>query len=106
MGILETLFQKKGIKSVDELSKEERATFEGYQRVLSKTELTVADIRDFLKSQIGIIEGRWKDLGTSTFAKSDLIPLHTAYKTLLTAIDAPQLEREQLEAYLTGLVNQ
>ena len=104
--LLTRLFAKKGIKSVDELSQEERATFDGYAKTLSKTELSVADIRDFLKSQVAIIEGKWKDYGLSSFAKAELIPAHTVYKTLLTVIDAPQLERDQLETFLRNLIEQ
>jgi hypothetical protein len=102
--LLTRLFARKGIKSVDELSKEERATFDNYEKVLSKTELSVGDIKDFLKSQISLIEGKWRDLGLNSMAKAELIPLHTVYRALLTAIDAPMLEREQLETYLRGLI--
>ncbi len=102
--LLTKLFQKKGIKDVTELSQEERDTFDKYEKTLSKTELSVADIKDFLTSQITLIESKWKELGMQSFAKADLLPLHTAYRTLLTAIDAPLLEREQLEIYLRGLI--
>ncbi len=83
--LLTRLFKKRGITSVQDLSK---------------------DIKDFLKSQIAIIEGKWRDYGLKSADKAELLPLHTVYKALLTAIDAPLLEREQLEAYLLSLINQ
>lgn len=103
--LLTRLFQKYGIKSVADLSKEEQATFESYERVLSKQELSVQDIKEFLKSQIAQIEAKWSELGLVAYQKAELLPLHTAYKTLLNAIDAPLLEREQLEIRLRGMLD-
>lgn len=102
--LIARLFARKGIKSVDDLSQDEKATFAQYERTLSKKDLSIADIRDFLKSQISVIEAKWRDMGLNTYAKADLLPLHTAYKALLNVMDAPQLEREQLETYLIGLI--
>lgn len=102
--ILARFFNKKGIKDINELSPEEKQTFENYERILSKKELNVADIREFLKAQIGLIEGKWKELGLASASKAELLPLHVAYTTLLSALDAPQMEREQLENYLMGLI--
>ena len=100
MDILSKLFQKRGINGVEELNAEERQVFETYQRTLSKRELTMEDLGVFLESQIGIIEARWRDHETTKEKKADLIPYHTVYKTLLQAIKAPELERQQLENYL------
>ena len=100
LGILSKLFAHKGIKDIDELSPEERATFEGYERVLSKRELTVEDIKVFLVQQIGVIEAKWMDLDAPTAKKAELIPHHTVYKALLGAITSPQREAENLEHIL------
>lgn len=104
MGILETIFQKKGIKSVNDLSQEERETFENYQKILDKDELTIEDFKKFLQQQISIIETRWKDLELSAQRKGELVPYHTAYRTLLQAIDAPKMEKIQLENLLNSML--
>lgn len=102
MDILAKLFQKRGIKDINDLSSEEKQTFENYERVLSKRELTIDDIKQFLSLQIGIIESKWRDYEYKE--KANLVAYHTIYKTLLEAIDAPEKEREQLEKYLIQLI--
>lgn len=100
--ILSKLFAKRGIKDTAELSAEERATYDNYARVLSKDDLTIEDLRQFLNTQIAVIESRWRD--ASFDKKADLIPYHTCYRTILDALDAPKQERENLERYLTSLL--
>lgn len=103
--LLTKLLEKIGVKSVAELRHEERETFERYEKVLQKKELTLADVRQFLETQISIIEGRWRDNSLSQAAKGELVPYHTCYRTLLSALDAPALERQQLENVLLGMIN-
>lgn len=60
------------------------------------------DIEEFCETQIDLIENKWKDYEYEK--KADLIPYHNVYKTLLAAINAPKVAREQLEKYLIGLI--
>lgn len=101
---LTKLFRKKGIESLDTLTEEERDVYNNYEKTLSKEELTIDDLRMFLKQQIDIIESKWSDYTLVQAKKSEFIPYHTVYKTLLRAIDAPQVEKESLEKYLTQLI--
>lgn len=109
--LLEKLMGKKGIKNFDDLnnsqmpdgSPSEKQTFENYNLILSKDELTTEDIRHFCQSQIDVVEAKWKDLNTSPEKKAELIAIHTIYKTLLSAIDSPRSARESLEKYLIDL---
>lgn len=103
--ILEKLFAKRGIGSIDQLSEEEAATFHNYQRILSKRELSMSDIREFIAFQINNIETKWRDNNLPQAAKAELIPYHTVYKTLLQAIDAPEAERIALEQVLMQQIN-
>lgn len=105
-GLLQKLFAKKGIKGVDELSEEEKTLYDNYDKVLSKKELGIGDIKLFLEMQIEVIEGKWRDLNLDSQKKASLIPYHTVYKTLLEAIRSPEAERANLESYLNQLVNQ
>lgn len=98
--ILQDLFRKRGIKDANELSLEERSTFENYQRILSKRELSISDMREFCAFQVSAIETKWRDHVTTNEKKAELIPYHTVYKTLLAAIDAPESERIALEQVL------
>lgn len=98
--ILSKLLQRKGIKTVDELSPEEKQTFALYETILARKEMTLADLKEFLGAQISIIENKWRDLGHSADKKAEMIPYHTVYKVILQAIDAPQAERQALEQVL------
>ncbi|MFA7662685.1 MAG: hypothetical protein WCX88_02095 [Patescibacteria group bacterium] len=104
MSILDKLLQKRGIKKTDDLEPEEKETFENWRKILSKEDLTIEDIKDFCKTQISVIEMKWKDLNIDNSKKAELIPYHTVYKTLEQVLNAPRSEREQLEAQLNQLL--
>lgn len=106
MSILTKLLEKKGIQSPEQLSEEEQKTFQQWQSVLGKDELTVQDIKDFCSRQVQVIEGHWADLRLEQERKAQMIPYHTVYKLLLGAIDSPKAAREALEKNLTQLLNE
>lgn len=101
--LLEKILRKRGIKDISELQDEEKATFDNWKSVLGKDELTVDDIKTFCASQVELIETRWKDYALENAKKAELIPYHTVYKTLLTAIDSPKVAKEALERQLIEL---
>lgn len=85
---------------MDELTREERATYEMYEAILARKEMTLADLKEFLAAQISIIENKWRDLNLAQDKKAELVPYHTVYRIILQAIDAPQAERAALEKVL------
>lgn len=101
MSILGKIFAKEGIKDASELKGEEREIYEQYKRILDKPEITIEDLKLWLKNQIRIIEAKWKDYNTED--KAALIPYHTIYRSLLDLIESQQTERETLEQYLAQL---
>lgn len=102
--LIHKLLHKRGIETVNELSSEEKQTFDTWQKILSKEALTTEDIKVFCQSQIDIIENKWKDLNTENIKKAELIPYHTVYKTLVMAIESPKSARENLEIQLQQLL--
>lgn len=106
MNILEKFLFKKGIEKPEDLSPEERKTFDQWQLILNKDELTIKDIKKFCQLQIDAVENKWKDLEVPLVKKAELITFHTIYKTLLMAIDAPKAARENLEIQLNQMLNQ
>jgi hypothetical protein len=102
---LTKLLQKAGIGTVEELEPEEKVWFEARQKILSKEELTIEDIKTFLLGQISVIETKWRDLKVENSKKAELIPYHTVYKLLLAVMDGPKAAREGLEAELNQLIN-
>jgi hypothetical protein len=104
--LIERLLKKRGIKNPTELQPEEKQTFDHWQSILGKEQLTTDDITAFIRTQIGIIEGKWKDLDVPTSKKADLIPYHVVYKTLLAAIESPTHAKKALEIQLNQLLEQ
>lgn len=101
--LLDRLLKHRGIGSPLELNPEERATFDEYQSVLSKEELTLEDVKQFCASQVEIIEAKWTDYALESERKSELLPYYTVYKSILNAITAPKLMREAVEQQLIQL---
>ena len=101
--LLLRLLQKRGITK-DDLDKEEKQTFDNWERILSEGEISVEKIGEFCKMQIRMIETQWKNLDNKDEKNKRLMMLHIVYSSLLQLIEAPQTERENLEKYLTDLL--
>jgi len=104
LSLLDKLLSKKGIKSVDELTPEERAIFESYKLTLTKKEVGIKDLEAFCRSQIAIIEGKFA--GQENKYDYYLKACLHVYLTILKAIEAPKVERANLEKYLIGIINE
>lgn len=104
MGILSRLLEKKGIKSTEELTLEERVDFDNWKKILSKEDINLSDVEEFCASNIRNIEAKFKDLDNSKEKLERLVLLHSVYSSLRNLINSPRAEREQLEQYLTQLL--
>ena len=102
--LLTKLLDRRGIDTVNDLDKEEKANFDSWNVVLSKEELTVQDIKEFCETQVASIEAKWSDLEVKQAKKNEYIPYHTVYKALLRVLNAPQSAREQVEKQLNELL--
>lgn len=100
--LLEKLLGKRGIKELTELKPDEKQTYDKWQGILSDGEVTVDKILSFCRSQVEIIERRWKDPMCEN--RERLIDQHIVYKTIIEAITSPQVARENLEKYLNSLI--
>ena len=101
--LLEKLLRKRGIKDYQDLDEPEKETFDNWNAQLSKEELNLEDVKEFCKTQVAVIEGKWSNLDTENTRKAELIPYHTVYKAILTAINSPRSARTQLEKQLIEL---
>jgi len=101
--LLYKLFEKRGIKDSTELDSEEKSQFDTWDKILSKEQLSIEDIKNFCQSQIEVITGKWQDLSVEQAKKSEMIPYFVVYRTLLAAIDSPQESRRALEIQLNQL---
>jgi len=104
MNILSKLLQKRGIKDVTELNKEERIEFDNWQNVLDKEEVTIENITDFCVGAMNAIEVQFGDMDIPNDKMAKLTLQHSIYKKLKDMINAPRVERESLVEYLTNLL--
>ena len=103
--LLSKLLQKRGIKDIEELSKEEKEWFDVKERILSQPdEITIKDFEKFCKLQLSAVEEQWKNLDNSSQKNERLILLHNVYSSIIKAITASKLERGILEDYLEQLL--
>ncbi len=101
---LEKYLQKIGVKNSNELSEEEKQTFDEWKGILSGGQVTVDKIKQFCTEQIKVIEGQWKNLDNSPQKNERLILLHTVYSTLSDLITSPEADRERLEKQLDQML--
>ena len=102
--ILSRILQKRGIKDVTELTKEEQVDFGNWQTILNKEEITVKDITKLCDSVIGAIENQFGDIELSNEKIAKLTLQHSIYKKIRNLMNAPRAERESLVEYLTSLL--
>ena len=101
--ILSKYLQKVGITNIQEATKEEQQIFERYKAILEGSEVTVDKIKEFCQSQIKIIEQRFADNPKTDDDVYLKACLHI-YLNILQIIDAPTLERKNLEKHLNSLI--
>lgn len=101
LNILHRLLEKRGVKE-EELSPAEQATFNNYKQVLT-SEVTLEKVKEFCHREIKLIEDKFA--GPPSDQDIYLKACLHVYLNLLKAIEAPEAERETLEKYLEGLIN-
>lgn len=103
---LSQLLQKRGIKDYTELDPEERAQFDIWRKILSKDELTMSDFREFCEQQLTLIGLQFEDSALEQRKQDKLVAQFAVYTAIKRAIDAPKLEKEQIEKYLRTLIKE
>lgn len=97
------VLEKKGLKP-EELTPDEKATIEGWKKILSEGEVTVKSIHEFCNVQIANIERQFKELSTPVEKITRLTLLHSVYSSLRAIINSPSAQRDSLEKYLQSLL--
>lgn len=100
--LLRKVLEKAGIKGPEDLKPEEKADFDRWRGILSEGEVTVERVQEFCRTQIDLIEKKWRD--PSCPNRERLIDQHVVYRSILDATTAPQVEKENLEKYLNSLL--
>jgi hypothetical protein len=100
--LISKIWAKEGIKSVEDLSLVEKKEYERWQQIIEGSEITVDKLKDFCRSQVDLIEGKCD--GVSPLTNIQQAGLHI-YLNLLKLIESPEVERKNLEYYLTNLLN-
>lgn len=103
--LLAQLLEARKIKTVDELSEEEKTDFDRWNSILSDRDITVDSIKEFCSAQIKGIELQWKDLDNAAVKNERLAIMHTVYRSILELIDSPVEERKYVEKHLQELIH-
>jgi hypothetical protein len=104
MNILDTLFKKKGIKTVDELNSEEKKTYDELREALQGRKLTDEDVKEFLDYELSNAVSRLTDINLSKedeiFRKVEV----RLIKKIKVFLNMPEMEKKlaekQIEAQL------
>lgn len=102
--LLRKILAKRDIKKVEELSDEERGTFEQWNKTLNQGEIKISDIKEFCEAQLKEIEDQFRDNERSAEKTERLATLHSVYSSIRDLVDSPDEQREQLIKYLTSLL--
>lgn len=111
MSILNRLLEKKGLKSKEDLTPQERAQFENWSKIL-ESELTVADIEKNINNELKRLNEEWlaedsknpfnylfhwkKEVETKARIKN--------YNIILNLISNKAKEKENLIKYIKSLI--
>lgn len=104
MSLLSKLLQKRGIKSENDLSIEEKAVFDKYKLILTGETVTIESLKEFCATQLKIIESKFATGDNSDKKDAYYKAAMHIYINLLQAINAPEIERAGLERYLNSLI--
>ena len=101
--LIQQLLDKRGINKITELSPDEKVEYERWQQIIDGSEVTVDKIKEFCKYQIKVVESKCD--GVTSLTPIQQASLHI-YLNLLAMIEAPEIDRKNLEAHLTRIINQ
>lgn len=102
--LLAKWLDKLKVKNVNDLSSEEKATFDKWESILSEGEMTVDKIKEFCKTQKAIIETQYSNPDNSSKKDSVLKASLGFYNALIGIIESPKAEKEALEKHLIQLI--
>jgi len=103
--ILDEIFEKLGIKGIDELRPEERKVYQRYSEILAKSDTTIEDLKKFFAREAELAKEELKKHENSekkdTYYKAYL----TFTENTLKFIFSPAKERDALRAQLKQQFN-
>lgn len=100
---LNNLLNKLGIKSVVDLNEEEKKTYQQWQQVLDKKEITTKEIKEFIEGQISIFTEQLLSYKNTERKDIYLKAQLRNFRTLLAFINSPEINKAFLENYLKNI---
>lgn len=98
--MLDKLLGKWGVKSPDQLKPAERETWRKWSEILAKPDVTIPDLKSFLSTELNRANHELHDFANDEKKEIFYKAYATFAENMLTAIGAPQREREQLRTFL------
>ena len=102
---LKEYLEKRGVKEIQELSEDEKATFDKWNKILNTKEIEIKDLEQLLSElrEKAIVEIADPDNSPKKDAKEKA--MITICDSLLSLIKSPKEEKEQLEKHLDSLLS-
>lgn len=101
--LLNLLLEKRGVK-LEELSAQEKADFDRWNKTLIQEPITLGNLEEFIKEQLNKAQDQIAEPENTKEKDLYLKSCLNIYKALLGVIETPQVEKEQVEKYLKQLL--
>lgn len=97
------ILTKLRIKTILDLTEEERKTYQEWEKVLNKQEVTMQELKEFIEGQMAIATEKF--LSYKNTEKKDLFLKAQLrnYKSILAFIQSPAINKEFLENHIKQL---
>lgn len=101
--MINKLLEKLNIKSVLDLNDEEKRTFEQWQKVLDKDEVSVKEIKEFIDFQVALTTEQLLSYKNTKDKDIYLKAQLRNYRNLKSFIESPTKNKEVINQYINSL---
>mgnify|MGYP001612767173 CR=1 FL=1 len=101
--MINKLLEKLNIKSVLDLNDEEKRTFEQWQKVLDKDEVSVKEIKEFIDFQVALTTEQLLSYKNTKDKDIYLKAQLRNYRNLKSFIESPTKNKEVINQYINNL---
>lgn len=91
--------------SPENMTAEEKQTFDSWRAILDDEVITIEKIAEFCERQVSAIELKWVDKYRDRTNDPFLADIHSVYKNIAKMIKADKSERMALEKHLTDMLD-
>ena len=102
--LIEKLLKKRGINDLNDLTDEEKAIYDEWEKVLSLSSLTLKDLEKFLNEQVPRLTKELIEPDISDKKNIYLKARIADFMAILAVIQKPKIAKKELENYIKSLI--